>query len=37
MLNELNDKFMIDDRILMKINEYYENNLRTISVRTLGE
>jgi hypothetical protein len=37
ILSELGDKHSINDRILMKINEYYENNLRAISVRSLGE
>jgi hypothetical protein len=37
MLNELNDKFMINDRTLNKINEYYENNLRSISIRSMGD
>ena len=37
LFNELNDKVNVNDRILSRINDYYESNLRAISVKNLGE
>eukprot|EP00347_Sterkiella_histriomuscorum_P011345 403372808 len=36
-IKELYERHQINDRIVGKINEYYESNLRVISVRGLGE
>lgn len=36
-IKEMYERHQINDRIVMKINDYYETNLKVISVRGLGE
>lgn len=36
-IKDLSERWNINDRILQKINDYYETNLRAISVKSLGD
>lgn len=36
-MHELNEKAIYNNGILMRINDYYETNLRAISVRSLQD
>ena len=37
LIKELFERHTINDKIVTKINDYYESNLKVISVRGLGE
>ena len=34
---ELFERWTINDKILQKINDYYESNLRAVSIKSMGE